>query len=65
MIEGPSGRPDALEWFDRGYEFWKTSRGQRMRKEPDRPLVPLPDAAAGADQQYLKIVPAPKKKGAR
>jgi hypothetical protein len=36
-----------------------------MRKEPDRPLVPLPDAAAGADQQYLKIVPAPKKKGAR
>jgi len=63
--EHHTGRPDALEWFDRGYEFWKTSRGQRMRKEPDRPLVPLPDAAAGADQQYLKIVPAPKKKGAR
>ena len=63
--EHHTGRPDALESFDRGYEFWKTSRGQRMRKEPDRPLVPLPDAAAGADQQYLKIVPAPKEKGAR
>jgi len=63
--EYQTGRPDALERFDRGYEFWKTSRGQQMRSEPDRLLVPLPDAAAGADQQYLKIVPAQKEKGTR
>ncbi len=63
--EHHTGRPEALERFDRGYEFWKTSRGQRMHQESDRPLVPLPDAAAGADRQYMKIVPAPRERRSR
>lgn len=43
------------EQFDRGFEFWKATQGQRM-KRGDRPLTPLPDPAAGPEAQYLPIV---------
>ncbi|MGI8815027.1 MAG: hypothetical protein ACR2G2_07005 [Pseudonocardia sp.] len=50
------GRDADLRRFDEGYEFWAQTQGQRLRKEPDRPLLALPEADAGAAAQYLTII---------
>lgn len=48
--------PNAIKSFDDGFEFWKNTRGERLRQARSRPLLPLPDPAAGDAAQQLPIV---------
>ena len=53
--EHTTNTKESIEEFDEGYEFWKMTQGERLKDE-DRPLVPLPDPTAGAEEQYLPII---------